>query len=354
MYADGVVSSGIATGTFMTLLVRLDPQSPDEEAIERAASIIRGGRLVAFPTETVYGLGADAMNEAAVQKIFEAKGRPADNPIIVHVCGGEMLNTVSARVGAKAQLLAGRFWPGPLSMVLKRNPKISALVSAGLDTVAVRMPRSNIALGLIRQAGTPVAAPSANISGRPSPTVASHVLDDLDGKIDLILDGGPTSIGLESTVLDMTADPPLILRPGWITREQLIEVVGPVESAATEEEFKRSPGTRHPHYTPRARVVLVEGATPSILKGVLESHLGKGKTGFIGHTAGLPGSPNLDAVTVRNSADDYARSIYNALRELDDRGAQVVVVEGIEDTGEGAAVMDRLRRAASEILVNTG
>ena len=338
----------------MTLLVRLDPQSPDEEAIERAASIIRGGGLVAFPTETVYGLGADAMSEAAVKKIFAAKGRPADNPIIVHVCGGEMLNTVSARVSAKAQLLAGRFWPGPLSLVLERNPKVSSLVSAGLNTVAVRMPRSKIALELIRRAGTPVAAPSANISGRPSPTAASHVLNDLEGRVDLILDGGPTSIGVESTVLDMTADPPLILRPGWITREQLIEVIGPVESATSEEEFKRSPGTRHQHYTPRARVVLVEGATPSILKSLLESYLGKGKTGFIGHTDGLISSRNLNPVILRNSAGDYARSIYNALRELDDRGVMVVVVEGIDDAGEGAAVMDRLRRAASEILVNPG
>jgi L-threonylcarbamoyladenylate synthase len=338
----------------MTLVVRLDPDQPDEEAIERAASIIRSGGLVAFPTETVYGLGADAMSDAAVRKIFEAKGRPADNPLIVHVCGGEMLDAVSARLGEKAQLLASRFWPGPLSLVLERNPKVSSLVSAGLKTVAVRMPRSKVALDLIRRAGTPVAAPSANISGRPSPTSANHVLGDLGGRIDLILDGGATIIGVESTVLDMTVDPPLILRPGWITREQLIEVIGPVEEAASEEELKRSPGTRHSHYSPRARVVLVEDTSPLLLKSLLESYLAKGRVGFIGHTTALISSPDLDAVTVRNRAEEYARSIYAALRELDERGAQVVVVEGIEDKGEGAAVMDRLRRAASEIIVNPG
>jgi L-threonylcarbamoyladenylate synthase len=221
-----------------------------------------------------------------------------------------------------------------------------------LNTVAVRMPRSNIALSLIRRAGTPIAAPSANISGRPSPTTAGHVLNDLEGRIDLILDGGPTSIGVESTVLDMIADPPLILRPGWITREQLTEVIGPVESATSEEEFKRSPGTRHPHYAPRARVVLVEGATPSMLKKLLECYLVNGRVGFIGHTPSPISSPVLDVVAVRSGAEDYARSIYAALRELDDRGVQVVLVEGIENKGEGEAVMDRLRRAASEIVVN--
>jgi L-threonylcarbamoyladenylate synthase len=336
----------------MTLLVRLDPEQPEEEAIEQAASVIRRGGLVAFPTETVYGLGADATSEPAVLKIFEAKGRPADNPVIIHVCGSEMLDAVSERVSQKARLLAGRFWPGPLSLVLERNSKISPCVSAGLQTVAVRMPRSRIALDLIRRAGTPVAAPSANISGRPSPTSALHVRDDLDGRIDMILDGGTTEIGVESTVLDITTHRALILRPGWITREQLSEVIGPVDEAATEEEFKRSPGTRHPHYRPGARVVLVEGATQRSLSRLLEGYRVHGRVGFIGHTDTQVSGSGYDVVTIGDDAQDYARLIYAALRQLDERGAQVVVVEGISDTGEGAAVMDRLRRAASEIVAN--
>ncbi|HVG21856.1 MAG TPA: L-threonylcarbamoyladenylate synthase, partial [Blastocatellia bacterium] len=234
----------------MTTVVQVSPEHPQEEVIERAAAIIRGGGLVAFPTETVYGLGADAMNEAAVQKIFEAKGRPGDNPLIVHVGSESDLGRVADETSAKARDLIGRFWPGPLTLVLKRRPELAESVSAGLPTVAVRMPRNAVALGLIRKAGTPIAAPSANRSGRPSPTSAAHVARDLEGRIDMIIDGGPTDIGVESTVLDMTADPPVILRPGWITEESLASVIGPTGRAASLEELRRSPGTRHRHYSP--------------------------------------------------------------------------------------------------------
>jgi L-threonylcarbamoyladenylate synthase len=337
----------------MTVLVRLDPERPDSDLIESAASIIRSGGLIAFPTETVYGLGADAMTEAAVLRIFEAKGRPADNPLIVHVCSTEMLESAVRRLSEKAVLLAERFWPGPLTLVLDRNTRVAASVSSGLDTVAVRMPDCRVALDLIRSAGTPVAAPSANISGRPSPTTAAHVLNDLNGRIDMILDGGTTNIGIESTVLDLTTDPPLILRPGWITREQLGEYIGQVEIAASEEEFKRSPGARHRHYRPRVPVILLEPNTPHSLGEILEKHLQKGSVGFIGHSPAGLDDPRLHTINLRNDAVDYARSIYASLREVEDRGAAVVVVQGICDKGEGAAVMDRLRRAASEIIGNS-
>jgi L-threonylcarbamoyladenylate synthase len=332
----------------MTQVIQLDPERPDQKAIERAAAIIRGGGLVAFPTETVYGLGADAMNESAVRKIFEAKARPADNPVIVHVGDREMLNRVASGVDESAELLIQRFWPGPLTLVLDRKPEVTSAVSAGLQTVAVRMPKNNIALTLVRCANTPIAAPSANISGRPSPTTASHVVDDLSGRIDLILDGGTTIIGIESTVLDMSTEPPMILRPGWITEQMLECVIGPVECAASDEELRRSPGTRHRHYSPRARVVLIEHGSPEFIERVCRGYLEEGGVGFIGHTQMVIDDASFTAIQIGERAEDYAYSIYAALRELDKKSPGVIVVEGIRGDGAGAAVMDRLRRAASE------
>ncbi len=334
----------------MTEIVRLNPDRPQEEAIEQAARIIRSGGLVAFPTETVYGLGADAMNERAIQKIFEAKGRPADNPLIVHVSDRDMLDRVASDVTRKAEALIAKFWPGPLTLVLKRRSEVALSVSAGLPTVAVRMPQSKIALELIGRARTPIAAPSANRSGRPSPTSAAHVALDLGGRIEMILDGGTTNIGIESTVLDMTSDVPLLLRPGWITREQIAETTGPVEHAKKEEEFARSPGTRHRHYSPRARVVLVEQDSQQSITQLCKDHLREGVVGFIGHTPVDIADQNFQPVVLENSADVYAHSIYSTLRDMDERGADVIIVEGIGESGEGAAVMDRLRRAASEVL----
>jgi L-threonylcarbamoyladenylate synthase len=331
----------------MTRVLKLDAEHPQPEAIEQAASIIRSGGLVAFPTETVYGLGADAMNERAIRRIFEAKGRPADNPLIIHIYDRAMVDVVATDLSAKAEALIAAFWPGPLTLVLKRRPEVAESVSAGLATVAVRMPHSPIALELIRQAERPIAAPSANLSGRPSPTTAAHVASDLEGRVDLILDGGRTNIGIESTVLDMTSDPPVILRPGWVTHEQLTETIGRVDLAANNEALKRSPGTLHRHYSPRARVILVENKPPESVKQLCEHLLQEGSVGFIGHTRVEIDDPRFSAILLENAADDYARSIYSALRELDQWGATAIVVEGISEEGEGAAVMDRLRRAAS-------
>lgn len=332
----------------MTVSLRLDPEQPSREAIEWAAGIIQQGGLVAFPTETVYGVGADALNAAAVNRIFDAKGRPSDNPLIVHVASRKMLDRLVARVPEKAERLMERFWPGPLTLVLERKADAASAAAAGLPTLAVRMPQNKIALELIRTANTPIAAPSANISGRPSPTRAEHVVSDLSGRIDLILDGGETRIGVESTVLDLTTDPPVVLRPGWITQEELAGVVGAVEAFATIRELMRSPGTRHRHYSPRARVVITETGNVAHIKETCLGSLGAGAVGLICHTPIDIVHHQLRSVVLDNNAESYARSIYDAMRELDSWGAQLIVIEAIAEEGAGTAVMDRIRRAAGE------
>ncbi len=334
----------------MTQVILLDAALPQQQAIDVAASVIRDGGLVAFPTETVYGLGADAMDEKAIRKLFRAKGRPPDNPLIVHISGRDMVDSVATGVSSQGERLIERFWPGPLTLVLNRQPEVAASVSAGLPSVAVRMPANKIALALIGSARTPIAAPSANASGRPSPTTAADVLEDLGGRIDLILDGGATSIGIESTVLDLTTEPPMILRPGAITLEMLIEIIGRVDQATSGEELRRSPGTRHRHYSPRARVFLIDHGSPESIELICRERLDEGAVGFIGHTRVAIDDDQFFVIEVGSSADDYARAIYGALRELDRKGTRAIVVEGISEDGKGAAVMDRLRRAASEII----
>ncbi|MDC8437743.1 MAG: threonylcarbamoyl-AMP synthase, partial [Candidatus Nitrosotenuis sp.] len=236
--------------------------------MRRAASIIRRGNLVAFPTETVYGLGADALNAKAVKKIFVAKGRPADNPLIVHVSDKESVNDLARDIPQLAEKLISRFWPGPLTIVLKKSKMVPKVTTGGLDTVAIRMPKNKIAQALIREAGTPIAAPSANFFGRPSPTLAKHVLDDLDGRISAIIDGGRTRIGIESTVIDLTRKTPMLLRPGGVTLEELHSAIGrvdvhPILKGKKSELVHRSPGMKYKHYSPDAHVILIEG--PSIL-----------------------------------------------------------------------------------------
>ncbi len=333
-----------------TIIKKVEADNPGQSAIASAATIIRSGGLVAFPTETVYGLGADAMNERAVQRIFEAKGRPSDNPLIVHVSSRDMLSRVVADVTPVARRLISTFWPGPLTIVLERRSEVAAAVSAGLPTVAVRMPANTVAIELIKAADTPIAAPSANASGRPSPTRAEHVVQDLAGRIEMILDAGATHIGIESTVLDLTGDTPSILRPGWITREMIAGVIGPVSLAASGDELSRSPGTRHQHYNPRARVVLVEEGAGRSLDDICAEFLREGPVGFIGHAKVDPDRPGFHAINLTADAEEYARSIYAAMREMDDKGAAVIVVQGISEAGGGAAVMDRLRRAATAII----
>src|SRR5512137_2047426 len=241
-----------------TFVVKVSPKAPQKKLILTAAEVLRRGGLVAFPTETVYGLGADALNADAVKQIFVAKGRPLDNPIIVHIASVADLKALTSHVPERASLLIDRFWPGPLTLILQKSPDVPDDVTGGLGTVAVRMPQNKIALALIKALGHPIAAPSANLSGRPSGTTAEHVLQDFAGKIDMILDGGPVTVGVESTVLDLSRKPPAILRPGAITQEDLEPLLGRVVMGRGAESKKRSPGTRYRHYSPKARVTLVE------------------------------------------------------------------------------------------------
>ncbi|MFN4218128.1 MAG: L-threonylcarbamoyladenylate synthase [Candidatus Bipolaricaulia bacterium] len=256
--------------------MRTEILSADEAALEQAAQIIRSGGLVAFPTETVYGLGADALNENAVRKIFIAKDRPPDDPVIVHIAHVHQLALLARHIPQKVWDLTGRFWPGPLTLVLPKTERVPAVTTGGLGTIAVRAPAHPVAKRLIELSGCPIAAPSANRFGRPSPTTAQHVLEDLDGRIDLILDGGPTPIGVESTVLDLTQDPPMILRPGGVTLEALQEILGEVRllSSSASEAAKRSPGTRWRHYAPKAKLILAE---PAELEKIVTTLLQGGK-----------------------------------------------------------------------------
>jgi L-threonylcarbamoyladenylate synthase len=338
-----------AMGEVITQMVAIDPTTPDPVAIAEAASIIRDGQLVAFPTETVYGLGADGLNPIALGRIYAVKGRPSDNPIILHIASPDQLPLVAADIPAIAHRLVQAFWPGPLTLILPKTSRVSDLATAGLTTVAVRMPAHPVALALIDAAHTPLAAPSANRSGLPSPTNARHVCDDLRGLIPLVLDAGPTRIGLESTVLDVTYTPPVILRPGGISREAIEAVVGRVQEVVSVAQARRSPGTRYRHYSPNARVVLVEDAQAEALQAALANALQhSARVGCLLHQLEPDHLPALVEVTrLSGSVADYAHGLFAALRALDGLGLEVIVVEGVKEQGLGVAVMDRLRRAAS-------
>ncbi|MCL6449260.1 MAG: threonylcarbamoyl-AMP synthase [Armatimonadetes bacterium] len=353
------------------IIWQVDPLTPAPEIIERAAGILRSGGLVAFPTETVYGLGADAFNPAAVAGIFRVKGRPADNPLILHVADREMVYRLAVRVNEPAGRLMEVFWPGPLTLVLPRRKEVPPAVSAGLETVAVRMPAHQVALDLIRAAGVPVAAPSANLSGRPSPTTAAHVWEDLGEDIDAILDAGPAGIGVESTVVDLTAPVPVVLRPGGVTMEELSAFIGEVRidslaeggSAGTGKngdsyEKPRSPGLKYRHYAPRASLILVEGDPREVPAKVREladlKRAGGLKVGILAsaESAGSYRQGNVVVAGSRQCPEQIAARLYSALRYFDELSVDVIIAEGVEPAGLGLAVMNRLRRAAAEIIRN--
>jgi L-threonylcarbamoyladenylate synthase len=319
-----------------TAVLSIDPAAPEGPAIERAAAVLRAGGLVAFPTETVYGLGANALDAAAVARIYAAKGRPARNPIIIHVADAEAARAVVADWPDAARRLAERFWPGPLTLVLPRGPAVPDIVTAGGPTVAVRVPAHPVAQALLRSAGVPVAAPSANRSTELSPTTAAHVLRGLAGRIDLVLDGGPTTAGLESTVLDLTTTPPRLLRPGPIAPLEIEAVIGPVQrpSAVTPEGPLASPGLLPRHYAPRTPLVCVEGNASAAVRSLTEMGQRVGWLRF-GETGGMPTDPA-----------GYAARLYAELHALDGQGLDRIVVELPPDEEEWLAVRDRLRRAA--------
>lgn len=349
-------------GEGRTQILQVDAAEPAPEAIERAAELIRRGRLVAFPTETVYGLGADALNPQAVARIFAAKERPPQDPIIVHVSEAAELERVARQVPPMAWSLVERFWPGPLTLVLPRAQAVPDVVTAGGDTVGVRCPRHAVALALIRAARTPIAAPSANRFGRTSPTSAEHVLQDLGGRFDLLLDSGPTPVGVESTVLDLTRPQPAILRPGGVPREALEEILGPVELAARAgpaDQALPSPGLLRSHYAPQAKMLLFVGPRPRMLealRGQARELLAQGKR--VGVLLAQEDLPFLEGEGVvaqslgpEGDLERVARNLFTAMRILDALGVEVILARDFGAAGLGLAVRDRLTRAAGGRVV---
>ncbi|MFT4779429.1 MAG: L-threonylcarbamoyladenylate synthase [Flavobacteriales bacterium] len=326
-----------------TILIKVDAIKPQKNLIKKAAALILKGEVVAFPTETVYGLGAMGMDANCTSKIYEAKGRPSDNPLILHISDLQQIHTLANGIPLEALLLADAFWPGPLTLVLVKKAQVPNSTTGGLDTVAIRMPDHPVALALIEAVGEPLAAPSANTSGRPSPTDASHVMHDLEGKIAAILDGGSTSVGIESTVVDFAHGFPTILRKGGITKKQLQSVLPNIEDAAVDHAH-HSPGTRYKHYSPSARLTILPlDETP--LLNLLRKEINAGnKIGWIG--PGCPDPDNMIWKYLPNEAEAYAKAFFGLLRELDDLKVDHIVVEPIEEEGLGEAVMDRMRKAA--------
>jgi L-threonylcarbamoyladenylate synthase len=330
------------------MLQRVDPQRPDEATIARAAEILRGGGLVAFPTETVYGLGANALDAAAVDRIYAAKGRPAHNPLIVHVADVAQVRDVAREWPDAADRLARAFWPGPLTLVVPKRPEVPSSVTAGLDTVAVRVPAHPVARALLIAARIPIAAPSANRSTEVSPTTGAHVEKSLGDAVDLILDAGPTMVGIESTVVDVTVRPPVVLRPGMITRDDLTRIVGEIVDVATGEdagnEARRSPGMLDRHYAPRAPLVV---ADRRYLPDLIDDQEQAGqRVGAILYTPGVVATPNRHAIVLSHDPAKYAAGLYAALHDLDDAGVDVIVVEETPEGSEWLAVRDRLARAS--------
>jgi L-threonylcarbamoyladenylate synthase len=321
-------------------VVIVSAESPDPALIARAAALLGQDRLVAFPTETVYGLGANALHPAAVEKIYEAKGRPAHNPLIVHVADATAAQRLVTAWPEAAARLAARWWPGPLTLVLPKSRDVPAEVTAGLGTVAIRVPAHPVALALLRAAGGPVAAPSANRSGQVSPTTAAHVVESLGERVQMVLDGGPTSVGIESTVLDLSDRAPILLRPGMVSREALEAVVGPIGTAAPAAAAapRPAPGMLDRHYAPNARVILFNDAAE------VAAQRGPAAAALL-RSVGLPDVRLQERLPVDPSG--YARELYGALRRLDAQGPEVILVERPPMTPEWAAIRDRLERAAS-------
>ena len=339
----------------------------DMDGIRRAGEILQKGGLVAFPTETVYGLGGDALNPDSSRKIYAAKGRPSDNPLIVHIAELDALPKIVSHIPQTAWKLADAFWPGPLTMILPKSDVVPKETTGGLDTVAVRMPSHGVALALIRAAGGYIAAPSANTSGRPSPTKASFVAEDLNGKIDMILDGGEVGIGLESTIVDLTVEPPQILRPGYITKTMLEEVLGKVAVDATvlalasgEEcsQAPRAPGMKYRHYAPKGQLTIVRGeeqAVADYINAQARADRGAGeKVGVIG-TEELLARYEADVVKSAGSRTDeatIAHRLYGILREFDEEQVTRIYSESFATEGLGQAIMNRLLKAAGHHVVD--
>lgn len=342
-----------------TEIQKVDSEKFSDRELERACQILQKGGLVAFPTETVYGLGGDALSPEASHNIYQAKGRPSDNPLIVHIADMQGLYEVAREISSKACALAEAFWPGPLTMIFKRGEAVPLSTTGGLQTVAVRMPSHPVAAALIRCSGVYIAAPSANTSGRPSPTKAEHVIEDLSGRIDMILDGGQVGIGLESTIVDMTDEVPVILRPGYVTKAMLEEVIGEVavDPAVLMKEpqkniVAKAPGMKYRHYAPKGQMVIVEGPSERVIERinqlVKEKEAENKKTAVIA-TEETKGAYQCDAVYSigsRRSEGSIAAGLYDILRQMDHVGAEYIFAEGFSDDSLGQAIMNRMLKAA--------
>ncbi len=340
-----------------TKIYKMGNRATEGAMIGEAARVIREGGLAAFPTETVYGLGADALNPEAARKIYAAKGRPSDNPLIVHIADMEHLSEIAKDVPDQAKKLAEAFWPGPLTMIVNKNEKVPDETTGGMQTVAVRMPNHPVALELIRKSGCLIAAPSANTSGRPSPTLAEHVAEDLDGKVPVILDAGEVGIGIESTIIDLTEAIPMILRPGYVTKRMLEEVIGPVRTdpgmISEDSSVKpKAPGMKYRHYAPKADLIIVDGEKKAVIDKInaLTAYMRtKGmRVGVIGtdETAAHYTGDVVLSMGAREDEDAIARRLYRILREFDEREIHVIYSESFDSPGIGQAVMNRLLKAA--------
>ena len=345
-----------------TIIRKVDENCIDEMIMKEAGALLKEGALVAFPTETVYGLGANALDSEAAAKIYAAKGRPSDNPLIVHIADMDALSLIVAEIPEAATKLAEKFWPGPLTMVMRKSDVVPYGTTGGLDTVAVRMPAHPIALEMIRHGGGYIAAPSANTSGRPSPTLASHVADDMDGIVPLILDGGAVGIGIESTIVDLTDEIPTILRPGFITKEMLQEVVGEVQIDkgldADSKTPPKAPGMKYRHYAPKAELMIVEGSSEAVvakINALVRENEEKGIcTGIIGTEETVSRYPTgiVKCMGTRNDELSISSHLYGILREFDESDAKVIYSESFEEGAMGSAIMNRLLKAAGHKIIH--
>lgn len=347
-----------------TIIEKIDPGNIDADVMDRAGKLIAKGELVAFPTETVYGLGGDALDPDASRKIYAAKGRPSDNPLIVHIAEFDDMKQVAREVPEQARKLADAFWPGPLTMIVWKSDAVPEATTGGMQTVAVRMPNHPVALELIRRSGCLIAAPSANTSGRPSPTEAQHVAEDLSGKIAMILDGGPVGIGIESTIIDLTEEKPMILRPGYITPEMLSEVlqeevvIDPGIIAADDTRKPKAPGMKYKHYAPKAEMIIVDGAQDAVIAKINELTAAKRAEGKkVAVIATDETKERYDAQVIlsmgrRSDEDAIAQHLYKILRECDELEVGEIYSECFQTPRIGQAIMNRLLKAAGHTVIH--
>ena len=339
-----------------TKVFYLDENNIDDGVIKEAAKVIRSSGTVVIPTETVYGLGANALSSEAALKIFSAKGRPSDNPLIVHIsCIDMLVYVIGETLSDRAKLLIEKYWPGPLTLIFKKSKNVPAEVTAGLETVAVRMPDNPVALKLIEASGVPIAAPSANISGKPSPTLAEHVVADMSGRVDMILCGSKSRVGVESTVLDISGEIPVILRPGGVTYEELSALLGKVDidvGLESELAVPKAPGMKYTHYAPDAKMYIVRGMETEVksrIQSLIDDNLIKGhKVGVMSanETKDSYQGCSVIAIGSRDEAEEAAANVFAALRQFDKLGVDIIYAEAFEEKNMGLAVMNRLKKAA--------